>query len=71
MPEPRAAPFVEELVPAPDPVRCCELLGDLHYRLFLDSAAQGPRLGRYSFLMADPVAVVWSKGSRTECVDFH
>jgi hypothetical protein len=23
------------------------------------------------FLTADPVAVVWSKGSRTECVDFY
>jgi para-aminobenzoate synthetase component 1 len=70
MPEHRA-PIVEELLPLPDPVRCCELLGDLPYRLFLDSAAQGPRLGRYSFLMADPVAVVWSKGLRTECIDFH
>src|SRR5439155_484390 len=65
------APVVEELVPVPDPVRSCELLNDLPYRLFLDSAAQGPRLGRYSFLTADPVAVVWSKGSRTECIDFY
>jgi para-aminobenzoate synthetase component 1 len=70
MPERPVAPVVEELVPLPDPVRCCELLGDLPYRLFLDSAAQGARLGRYSFLTADPVAVVWSKGSRTECIDF-
>ena len=70
MPEHRA-PIVEELLPLPDPVRCCELLSDLPYRLFLDSAAQGPRLGRYSFLMADPVAVVCSKGLRTECIDFH
>jgi para-aminobenzoate synthetase component 1 len=71
MPEHRVAPVVEELVPLPDPVRCCELLSDLPYRLFLDSAAQGARLGRYSFLTADPVAVVWSKGSRTECIDFY
>src|SRR5437867_5233782 len=71
MPEHRVAPVVEELIPVPDPVRCCELLSDLPYRLFLDSAAQGPRLGRYSFLTADPVAVVWSKGSRTECIDFY
>ena len=53
--------------PPPDPVRCCERLGDLPYRLFLDSAARGPRLGRYSFLTADPVAIVRSKGARTEC----
>jgi para-aminobenzoate synthetase component 1 len=65
------APVVEELVPPPDPARCCELLSDLPYRLFLDSAAQGARLGRYSFLTADPVAVVWSKGARTECIEFH
>src|SRR6476659_4385831 len=70
MPEHRA-PVVVELVPPPDPVRCCELLSDLPYRLFLDSAAQSARLGRYSFLTADPVAVVWSKGARTECIDFY
>ena len=57
-------PLVEELVPVPDPVRCCEQLGDLPYRLFLDSAARSPRLGRYSFLTADPVAIVRSKGAR-------
>ena len=61
--------MVDDLVPPPDPVRCCELLGGLPYRLFLDSAARGTRLGRYSFLTADPVAVVRSKGARTECVD--
>ena len=63
------APFVEELVPSPDPVRCCERLEGLPYRLFLDSAAVGTRLGRYSFLTADPVAVVRSKGELTECLD--
>ena len=62
-------PLVEELFPPPDPVRCCERLSTLPYRLFLDSAATGARLGRYSFLTADPVAVVFSKGSRTECLD--
>lgn len=71
MPEHRVAPVVEELVPVPDPARCCELLSDLPYRLFLDSAAQDARIGRYSFLTADPVAVVWSKGARTECIEFH
>ena len=43
-------------------MRCCERLAGLPYRLFLDSAARGTRLGRYSFLTADPVAVVRSKG---------
>src|SRR5688572_28610796 len=69
MPERREIPVVEELVPAPDPARCCELLASQPYRLFLDSAAKGTRLGRYSFLTADPVAVVRSKGARTECLD--
>src|SRR5579872_4746777 len=66
---PPMSPIVEALVPPPDPARCCEQLDGLPYRLFLDSAAKSPRLGRYSFLAADPVAVVRSKGARTECVD--
>ena len=71
MPESRVVPVVEELAPPPDPARCCELLAGLPYRLFLDSAIHGPRLGRYSFLTADPAFVVWSKASRTECIDFY
>jgi para-aminobenzoate synthetase component 1 len=61
-------PVVVELPSVPDPARCCELLDGLPYRLLLDSAARGTRLGRYSFLMADPIAVVRSKGTRTEYV---
>ena len=60
---------VHELDPCPDPAHCCERLSGLPYRLFLDSAARGTRLGRYSFLTADPIAVVRSKADRTECVD--
>ena len=55
-------PVIEELTPAPDPVRCCEQLEGLPYRLFLDSAGQSARLGRYSYVMADPVAVVRTRG---------
>ena len=33
------------------------------YRLFLDSASTATRLGRYSFLTADPIDVIQSKGS--------
>ena len=65
----RVAPLVEELIPAPDPVRCCELLDGLPYRLFLDSASRDARLGRHSFLTADPVAVVRSKGPQAEWID--
>jgi para-aminobenzoate synthetase component 1 len=59
-------PLVEELVPAPDPARCCEQLSGLPYRLFLDSASRDARLGRYSFVCADPVAVVRSKNTIVE-----
>jgi para-aminobenzoate synthetase component 1 len=65
----RMTPVVEELVPAPDPVLCCERLAGLPYRLFLDSAAATSRLGRFSFLTADPVAVIRSKGGKTGVVD--
>ncbi len=58
------APSSKSSLPAPDPVRCCEQLDGLPYRLFLDSAAPGPRLGRYSFVMADPVAIVRSRAGR-------
>jgi para-aminobenzoate synthetase component 1 len=64
-----ASSAVTELIPPPDPVESCERLEGLPYRLFLDSAVTGPPLGRYSFLMADPVAVVRSKGPHTEVVD--
>jgi para-aminobenzoate synthetase component 1 len=55
-------PLIEELTPAPDPAQCCEQLEGLPYRLFLDSAAPGARLGRYSYVMADPVAIVRTRG---------
>jgi para-aminobenzoate synthetase component 1 len=55
-------PLIEELTPAPDPVWCCEQIEGLPYRLFLDSAAPGARLGRYSYVMADPVAIVRTRG---------
>jgi para-aminobenzoate synthetase component 1 len=58
-------PTVIELTDAPDPARSCERLAGLPYRLFLDSATPGTRLGRYSFLAADPVEVVVSKGEQT------
>jgi para-aminobenzoate synthetase component 1 len=62
-------PLVEEIIPAPDPAGCCAALEGLPYRLFLDSASTRSRFGRYSFVTADPVAVVRSRGAETECVD--
>lgn len=55
-------PLVEPLVPTPDPAATAErLLGQPHL-IFLDSAADPERLGRYSFLTAAPAAVVRTKG---------
>jgi para-aminobenzoate synthetase component 1 len=62
-------PLVEELSPVPDPASCCEALEGLRYRLFLDSASSATRLGRYSFLAADPAAVVRSRGTEVECLN--
>ncbi len=69
MPENPLAPVVEELVPAPDPAHCCALFDGLPYRILLDSAVRSPSLGRYSFLTADPIGVVRSKGHRSEYID--
>jgi para-aminobenzoate synthetase component 1 len=55
-------PLVEELLPCPEPADICEqLLGQPHL-LFLDSATDPGRLGRYSYLMAAPALVIRSKG---------
>jgi para-aminobenzoate synthetase component 1 len=69
MPVQRCRPVVRELDPVPDPASSCERLEGLPYRLFLDSGTRDARLGRFSFLTADPVAVVHSRGSRTEWCD--
>ena len=61
-----AFPLVEELVPAPDPLEACGQLADLPYVVFLDSAMTEVPLGRHSFLTADPVALVRSKGALTQ-----
>ncbi len=53
----------------PDPAWCCEQLAGLPYRLFLDSASTTTRLGRYSFLTADPFDVIERKGSSSALDD--
>ncbi|MFI5243302.1 MAG: anthranilate synthase component I family protein, partial [Gemmatimonadales bacterium] len=64
-----SAPLVEELVPVPDPVECCAKFRGLPYLLFLDSARDPDRLGRYSFLAADPQIVIHGKGNRVARTD--
>jgi para-aminobenzoate synthetase component 1 len=75
------APLVEPLGETAEPAEVCARFLDLPYLIFLDSAAMHPyprrpqderpagdgqRLDQYSFLSADPVALVRSKGSATE-----
>jgi len=59
-------PLVEELVPSPDPLEACRRLAGLPYLAFLDSAIPDAQLARYSFLTADPVALVRSTGTLTQ-----
>ncbi len=49
-------PLVEELIPTPDPVAVFLRLAAWPHCVFLDSAARHARLGRYSFVTADPFA---------------
>ncbi len=64
MPSQRVPPHVEELAPAPDPLDVVAQLRDLPYLLFLDSGTDPQRLGRYSFVTADPPLVVAAKDGR-------
>jgi len=68
-------PLVEALAGSEDPAEVAERFLNLPYLVFLDSAT-GPahagevhQLGRYSFLTADPVRVVRSRGTVTEVMD--
>ena len=51
-------PLVQELVPCPDPWQVALKLAHLPHLLFLDSADRHPQRGRYSYVTADPVAVL-------------
>jgi len=61
-------PLVEELDPVPDPAVACERFVDAPYVVFLDSARDHETLGRYSYLCADPFAVVREKNSETDVI---
>jgi para-aminobenzoate synthetase component 1 len=60
------SPLVHELSSTLTPVDAVECFAGCAHRLFLDSAAVGLRQGRYSFVMADPAALVRSRHGRTE-----
>ncbi len=61
--------LIEELYPSPDSVEACERFLSHPYLLFLDSASDSARLGRYSYLSADPAIVVRSKGPNVERIE--
>jgi para-aminobenzoate synthetase component 1 len=68
------APLVERLEPVPDPADVAAAFLDLPYPIFLDSATglaagEPHHLGRHSFISADPVLVVRSKGLLTEVLE--
>jgi len=66
------APLVEPLGKTRAPIELCERFLDLPYPLLLDSSSQSSHSGeaqqleQFSFLTADPVAVIRSKGRSTE-----
>jgi para-aminobenzoate synthetase component 1 len=69
------APLAEPLGTTAEPIEVCAHFLDLPYLLFLDSASKhthggdAQQLEQYSFLSADPVSLIRSKGSRTEIRD--
>jgi para-aminobenzoate synthetase component 1 len=56
------APLVEELPPSLSPWETVRRLDRLPHLLFLDSAAVGPPLGRFSYVCADPFATLRARG---------
>ncbi|HSU95263.1 MAG TPA: aminodeoxychorismate synthase component I [Gemmatimonadaceae bacterium] len=64
-----STPLIEELVPVPDPIESCARFRGMPYLLFLDSARDPARLGRFSFLTADPALVVHGKGAHASVLD--
>jgi len=61
-------PLVEPLEPAPEPEQAFLRLSRAAHCLFLDSALRDPRLGRYSFLAADPFAYVELSAEAGDCL---
>ncbi len=59
-------PRVEEIRPAPVPLEACARFADMPHCILLESAPGFGRLGRHSFLSADPFLVVRSKGTAVE-----
>ena len=59
-------PLVVPLDPVPQPDQAWWAISQLPACLFLDSAQRSPQLGRYSFLMADPIAWLTAPADGTD-----
>ena len=57
-------PVFAREIPWRDPLEAFGAFLDLPGAAFLDSAQQGERLGRYSFIAADPFLILKSKDGR-------
>jgi para-aminobenzoate synthetase component 1 len=55
--------LLRELSNPPDPAEACARFADLPFPLLLESAVRSERLGRFSYLSADPWLVLCSKGT--------
>ena len=55
-------PIVQELRPVPDVLGALRAMAHLPRVLLLESALQRDRLGRYSFLTADPIIGILQPG---------
>lgn len=62
-------PRIEQLEPHLDPIGLTSGLLDVDYPVLLDSALVRLGLGRYSYVTADPLVVLRSKGRRVEVVE--
>jgi len=58
--------LVQELKDAPDPSEACARFLDLPFPLLLESAQRSEKIGRFSYLAADPWLVLRSKGAILE-----
>ncbi len=62
-------PIIEEIPYPDDPFRCFRALGGLRAPFFLDSALTDARLGRWSFMGAEPLAILRSRGADLRLCD--
>jgi len=66
---PASAALVQELKTPPPILQVFANLQERAYPFFLDSAARGPRLGRYSFLGAEPFLVLTAREKEIEIIE--